>query len=111
MRVRHRWQIGVQALVDRLERMPKGYIHVASAQDAVSSASTLLDNVNEKTLSWYALQGDLRDSAVTSIRRNIGNNGSWGFGGENPTPITAASLAVWGIMTARRDPRRKGLVG
>lgn len=102
---------GVQALVDRLERMPKGYIHVASAQDAVSAASTLLDNVNEKTLSWYALQGDLRDSAVTSIRRNIGNNGSWGFGGENPTPITAASLAVWGIMTARRDPRRKGLVG
>ena len=102
---------GVQALVDRLERMPKGYVHVASAQDAVAAASTLLDCVNEKTLSWYAPQGDLRDSAVTSTRRNIGNNGSWGFGGENPTPVTAASLAVWGVMTARRDPRRKGLVG
>lgn len=102
---------GVQALVDRLERMPKGYLHVASAQDAVAAAATLLDCVNEGTLSWYAPQGDLRDSAVTSIRRNIGNNGSWGFGGENPTPITAASLAVWGAMTARRDPRRKGIVG
>ena len=102
---------GVQALVDRLERMPKGYVHVASAQDAVASASTLLDLVNEKKLSWYAPQSDLRDSAVTSIRRNIGNNGSWGFGGENPTPVTAASLAAWGVMTTRRDPRRKGLVG
>ncbi|MBQ9002199.1 MAG: hypothetical protein IJ087_10130 [Eggerthellaceae bacterium] len=102
---------GVQALVDRLERMPKGYLHVASAQDAVAAAATLLDCVNEKTLTWYAPQEDLRDSAVTSIRRNIGNNGSWGFGGENPTPITAASLAVWGAMTARRDPRRKGIVG
>lgn len=102
---------GVQSLVDRLERMPKGYVHVASAQDAVSAASTLLDCINEKTLTWYAPQGDLRDSAVTSIRRNIGNNGSWGFGGENPIPITAASLAVWGVKTARRDPRRKGLVG
>lgn len=102
---------GVQALVDRLERMPKGYVHVCSAQDAVAAASTLLDLVNEQKLTWYSKQGDLRDSAVTSTRRNIGNNGSWGFGGENPTPITAASLAAWGVMTARRNPRRKGLVG
>ena len=102
---------GVQALVDRLERMPKGYIHVASASDATAAAATLLDCVNEGTLSWYAPQGDLRDSAVTSTRRNIGNSGSWGFGGENPTPVTAASLAAWGVMTARRDPRRRGLVG
>lgn len=102
---------GVQALVDRLGRMPNNYIHVASAADAVASAGTLLDMVNEGRLSWYAGQDDLRDSAVTSIRRNIGNSGSWGFGGENPTPIAAASLAVWGVMTARRDPRRKGLVG
>lgn len=102
---------GVQALVDRLERMPKGYIHVASAADATSAATTLVDMVNESRLSWYAPQSDLRDSAVTSVRRNIGNSGSWGFGGENPTPVTAASLAVWGVMTARRNPRRKGLVG
>lgn len=102
---------GVQSLVDRLERMPKGYIRVASAQDAVAAATTLVDCVNEGTLTWYAPQKDLRDSAVTSVRRNIGNGGSWGFGGENPIPITAASLAVWGVKTARRDPRRKGLVG
>jgi len=102
---------GVQALVDRLERMPKDYIHVASAADATAAAATMLDMVNEGRLSWFAGQGDLRDSAVTSIRRNIGNGGSWGFGGENPTPIASASLAAWGVMTARRDPRRKGLVG
>lgn len=102
---------GVQGLVDRLGRMPKGYIHVCSAADATSAATTLADCVNEKTLTWYAPQADLRDSATTSIRRSIGNGGSWGFGGANPEPITAAALAVWGVKTARRDPRRRGLVG
>lgn len=102
---------GVQGLVDRLGRMPKGYVHVCSAADATSAAATLADCVNEKTLTWYAPQADLRDSATTSIRRSIGNGGSWGFGGANPEPITAAALAVWGVKTARRDPRRKGLVG
>ena len=102
---------GVQSLVDRLGRMPKNYIRVCSAADATSAAATLADCVNEKTLTWYAPQADLRDSATTSIRRSIGNGGSWGFGGANPEPITAAALAVWGVKTARRDPRRKGLVG
>lgn len=102
---------GAQALVDRLDRMPKGYIHVAGVNDMYSAASTLLNCINEKELSWYAPQADLRDSAVTSIRRNIGRDGGWGFGGANPIPIEAAALAVWGVKTSKRDPRRKGLVG
>ena len=101
----------VQSLVGRLDRMPKGYIHVATAADATGAAGMLADCVNEGTLSWFSEQSDLRDSAVTSVRRMIGNGGSWGFGGENPEPITAAALALWGAETARRDPRRKGLVG
>ncbi|MBR4687091.1 MAG: hypothetical protein IKP01_02155 [Bacteroidales bacterium] len=102
---------GAQALVDRLERMPKGYIHVAGVNDMYSAASTLLNCVNERNLTWYAPQADLRDSAVTSIRRNIGRDGGWGFGGANPIPIEAAALAVWGVRTSRRNPQRKGLVG
>lgn len=102
---------GVQGLVDRLGRMPHGYIHVCSAADATSAAATLRDCVMEETLTWFAPQSDLRDSAIKSVRRSIGSGGSWGFGGENPEPVTAAALAVWGAKTARRDPRRKGHVG
>lgn len=102
---------GAQALVDRLDRLPKGYVHVAGVNDMYSACSTLVNCVNERELSWYAPQGDLRDSAVTSVRRNIGRDGGWGFGGANPIPIEAAALAVWGVKTSRRDPRRKGLVG
>ena len=102
---------GAQALVDRLGRMPVNYIHVATLNDMYSAASTLVSCVNEGTLTWYAPQDDLRDSATTSIRRSIGRDGGWGFGGANPIPIEAASLAVWGVKTSKRDPRRKGLVG
>lgn len=102
---------GAQALVDRLGRMPVHYIHVANLNDMYSAASTLVSCVNEQTLTWYAPQDDLRDSATTSIRRPIGRDGGWGFGGANPIPIEAASLAVWGVKTSKRDPRRKGLVG
>ena len=102
---------GAQALVDRLGRMPVHYIHVANLNDMYSAASTLVSCVNEQALTWYAPQDDLRDSATTSIRRPIGRDGGWGFGGANPIPIEAAALAVWGVKTSKRDPRRKGLVG
>ena len=102
---------GAQALVDRLGKMPVRYIHVANLNDMYSAASTLVSCVNEQALTWYAPQDDLRDSATTSIRRPIGRGGGWGFGGANPIPIEAAALAVWGVKTSKRDPRRKGLVG
>ena len=97
--------------MDRLGKMPVRYIHVANLNDMYSAASTLVSCVNEQTLTWYAPQDDLRDSATTSIRRPIGRDGGWGFGGANPIPIEAAALAVWGVKTSKRDPRRKGLVG
>ena len=50
-------------------------------------------------------------SATTSTRRPIGRNGGWGWGGQDPTPIDAASLALWAARTSRRDPTRKGLIG
>ena len=102
---------GAQALVDRLERMPVNYVRIASTGEVYSAMATLVDCVNEKTLTWYAPQDDLRDSAITSVRRNIGRNGGWGFGGANPIPIEAAALAVWGVKTSKRDPRKKGMVG
>jgi len=51
----------------------------------------------------------LRDSAVTSIKRPIA--GGWGFGGDDPDPITAASLALWGAKTSKRDPNKRMRIG
>ena len=81
------------------------------AAGVVAAASMLLTALNEKTVTWYGPQEALRDSAVTSTRRPIGNGGGWGFGGDDPLPIAAASLALWGAKTSTREPGRKMRIG
>ena len=102
---------GVDVLVDKLTNVwrAKGSIIRPNARDMIAAASTLMDALAEKTVTWYSGQEDLRDSAVTSVKRPI--SGGWGFGGENSIPIEAAALALWGVKTSRRDPTRKMLIG
>ena len=102
---------GAQALVDRLETMPVNYIITPNASQVVAACTALVDCVNEGTLEWYRPQSDLLDSATTSTRRAIGSTGGWGFGGENPIPISAASLALWGAFNSKRNPERKQRIG
>lgn len=102
---------GVDLLVDRISDTwrVKGSIIKPSAKDVVAAVSLLSDEVNEQIVTWYEPQIDLNDSAVTSIKRNIG--GGWGFGGENSAPIEACALALWGARNTKRDPSRKMRIG
>ena len=102
---------GAGNLVEKLGKMPAGYIVTPSAAQVVSACTAMVDAVAEKRVSWYEEQNDLRDSAVTSVRRPIGTGGGWGFGGENPVPIEACSLALWGVLNSKRDPERKMRIG
>ena len=56
---------------------------------------------------------DLDKSAISAQKRNIGNNGGWGFGSGtfDCAPIESVSLAHWGVVTTKRNPRRKMRVG
>ena len=69
----------------------------------------MITEINEKTVTWYAPQEDLNDSAVGSVKRAIA--GGFGFGGDNPAPIEAAALALWGCRNSKRDPSRKMRIG
>lgn len=102
---------GAQALVDKLGMMPTNYIITPNASQVIAACTTLVDCVNEGTLEWFRPQADLLDSAITSTRRKIGSTGGWGFGGENPIPISAAALAVWGVFNSKRNPERKQRIG
>ena len=102
---------GVDMLIDRIADTWrfKGSVIRCSANDMIAAVSALTDGLAEKSFTWYAPQDDLRESALSSIKRPIGKG--WGFGGDNSAPIEAAALALWGAKTSKRDPSRKMRVG
>ena len=105
---------GVDVLVDKITGNNgtwklKGTVIKPSAKDVIAAVSTLMDGLNEKTLTWWWEQDDLRNSAVTSTKRAI--SGGWGFGGEDSSPIEACALALWGARNSKRDPTRKMRIG
>ena len=102
---------GAPALVDKLGIMPLGYIETPTTAQVVAACTRLVDCINDGTLEWFRPQNDLKDSAITSTRRKIGSAGGWGFGGDNPIPIEAASLALSGVFNSKRNPERKQRIG
>ena len=102
---------GVDALVDKIKPTWKHKDSVIrpTAKSVIAAVSMLTDSLNVRTVSWYAPQKDLRESAITSIKRPI--SGGWGFGGENSAPIEACALAYWGAKTSKRDPTKKMRIG
>ena len=102
---------GVDVLIDKITptwRM-KGSVIKPSAKDVIAAVSLVMDSLNERTLTWYAEQTDLRDSAVNAVKRPI--SGGWGFGGDNSTPIEACALALWGAKNCKRNPNKKMRIG
>ena len=102
---------GVDVLVDKISGTwrAKGSVIRPTAKQVIAAVSMLTDSLNTHTTSWYAAQADLRESAITSVKRPI--SGGWGFGGENSAPIEACALALWGAKTTKRDPTRKMRIG
>jgi hypothetical protein len=102
---------GVDILCERIHETwrAKNSVIRPTARDVIAAASQMITEINEKTVSWYGEQLDLNDSAVSAIKRPIA--GGFGFGGENPGPIEAAALALWGCRNSKRDPNRKMRIG
>ena len=102
---------GVDVLTDKITGVwrAKNSVIRPSAREVIAAVSGLMDALGEKRVTWYEAQDDLRESAVTSVKRAI--SGGWGFGGENSAPIEACALALWGASNSKRDPSRKMLIG
>lgn len=102
---------GVDVLVERIQGTwkMKGSVIRPSTKDMIAATGTLVNALNEKSVTWFHLQEALNDSAIKSVKRSLG--GGWGFGGDNAIPIEAASLALWGAMNSKRNPEKKMRIG
>lgn len=102
---------GVDVLIDKISETwrYKGSVIKPNAQIVIAAASLIMDGLNEKTITWYRQQTQLRDSAVSAVKRPI--SGGWGFGGDDSTPIEACALALWGVKTTKRDPKKVMRIG
>lgn len=100
----------VQKLLDA--GFPKKGIVVARPDDVISAASMLWNAVDQGEI-YHVSPTDLDKSAISAQKRNIGNNGGWGFGSGtfDCAPIESVSLAHWGVIKTKRNPRRKMRVG
>lgn len=102
---------GVDVLVDKIANVwkMKGSVIRPTTNNVIASVGMLMDCLNERTITWYAEQEQLKESAITSVKRKIA--GGWGFGGDNSIPIEACALALWGCKTSKRDPNKVMRIG
>lgn len=102
---------GVDVLVERIADTwrIKGSVIRPTSKDMIAATSTLTNALNERSVTWFHQQEALNDSAITSVKRSLG--GGWCFGGDNSTPIEAASLALWGAQNSKRNPNKVMRIG
>ena len=102
---------GAGALCDRLAELglPCGYVVRPSTDQAVSAASMLAEAAKTGGVTHVSCPA-LDLSAATSVRREIGKSGGWGFGGGDSAPIEAAGLAMLGLSISKRNPKRRARV-
>ncbi len=98
---------GKDALLNRLRAAwPRQALMDPGTRGVVAACSMLAEAVGSGALLHLSGegQGPLDLSAKTSVERPVGRDGGWAFGGDSPTCIEAAALALWAAKTTRRDP-------
>ena len=77
-----------------------------TAAEMIMACSGLLDAVRQKDIIHYGQPG-LDSAAQNSSKRKIGNDGGWGFGGDEAISIEAVALARWQAKTISTNAAAK----
>ncbi|MBQ9022230.1 MAG: hypothetical protein IJ113_09540 [Eggerthellaceae bacterium] len=86
----------------------KKAVVLAGTEGAINAAAMLVNSVADGKITHYPDE-NLDDSALKSVRRKIGTMGGFGFGGEHPEIIESAALALYGVKTTKRNPKRRAV--
>lgn len=102
----------IDVLIDKISDVWrfKGSVIKAKPADIVAASALLINEVTEHKLTWFSGQQELSDSAMNAVKRPIAGSG-FGFGGVDSILIEAASLALYGCKTSKRNPQHKMLIG
>ena len=98
---------GADALLDRLaEVYPRQALPAVGTRGVVAAATMFHEALRDGYVTHLddPSQQYLDNSALTCIKRPIGSDGAWAYGGADSAPIEAASLAYWAAKTSKRDP-------
>ena len=91
----------------------KKAICLASTANVITASSMFVNAVGSGEIT-HNNQPALNDAVACAQKRKIGADGGFGFKSANETdvtPLEAASLALWGVKTTKRNPNRKLRVG
>lgn len=95
----------MDARLKALKMPEKGY-RIATTADYTAACSMLLNAVREHGVT-HADQLEMNDAVADVRKRPIGHRGAFGFDGGGALTVDAAALALWGLRTSNRDPKKK----
>ena len=100
---------GAGALLDKLREVyPRQALMVPGSKGVVDASSMFEQALRDRSVShWGSPNGEqaaLDGSALKSIKRPVGSDGGWAYGGDDSAVIESAVLAFWAAKTTNRDP-------
>ena len=100
---------GAGALIDSLLGVyPRQAIMVPGSRGVVDASSMFEQALRDGGVTHWASPGGeqraLDDSALGAVKRPVGSDGGWAYGGDASAIVESAVLAYWAAKTTKRDP-------
>ena len=99
---------GSETFRDKLSayEVSRAYVPEVKTATYTAACSYLNDALKAHAVTWFGGDEALGDSVAVTTSRKIGSSGAFGFGGEDPLPVDAVALALYGAVNSKRDPNR-----